>query len=50
MNKLLLVLTLCFIASVALAQEKRYTVPIDDSPSYGPSNAPVTIVEFLDFQ
>ena len=29
---------------------KRYAVPIDDSPQLGPVNAPVTIVEFMDFQ
>lgn len=39
-----------FIASYSHAEEKRYSVPIDDSPVYGPANAPVTIIEFLDFQ
>ena len=41
-----------FIASaaVATAQEKRYDVPIGDSPQTGPQNAPVTIIEFIDFQ
>jgi|GEM_PF-374597 len=34
----------------SLAQEKRYEVPILDSPSTGPANAPVTIIEFLDYQ
>lgn len=28
----------------------RITVPLTDAPSRGPANAPVTIVEFLDFQ
>ncbi len=42
----LLVLSVCSAA----AEEKRYTVPIGDSPSTGPAGAPVTIVEFLDFQ
>jgi protein-disulfide isomerase len=32
----------------ALAQ--RYKIPIGDSPSLGPENAPVTIVEFIDYQ
>jgi hypothetical protein len=31
------------------AQEKRYDVPIGDSPSLGPKDAPVTIIEFLVF-
>jgi hypothetical protein len=25
-------------------------VPIDNSPAYGPADAPVTIFEFLDYQ
>lgn len=32
------------------AAEVRYAVPAGDSPSIGPANAPVTIVEFLDYQ
>ncbi|MFA6148552.1 MAG: hypothetical protein WC899_10115 [bacterium] len=32
------------------AAEVRYVVPAGDSPSIGPANAPVTIVEFLDYQ
>ncbi len=43
---ILLVLSVCS----ATAEEKRYTVPIGDSPSTGPAGAPVIIVEFLDFQ
>ena len=25
-------------------------IPMGDSPSFGPANAPVTIIEFIDFQ
>jgi hypothetical protein len=32
------------------AEEKRIAVPIGDSPLMGPAQAPVTIIEFLDFQ
>ncbi|MGW8323521.1 MAG: hypothetical protein ACWGSD_18405 [Thermodesulfobacteriota bacterium] len=32
------------------ADEKRYDVPLGDSPVLGPADAPVTIIEFLDFQ
>jgi len=32
------------------ASEKRYNVPIGNSPSWGPENAPITIVEFIDYQ
>lgn len=45
-----LFLILLFLPAFAGAEEQRYTVPILDSPSKGPENAPVTIVEFLDFQ
>jgi len=34
----------------AVAADKRTNVPIGDSPSLGPANAPVTIIEFIDFQ
>lgn len=34
----------------AIAEIKRTDVPIGDSPSLGPLNAPVTIIEFIDFQ
>ncbi len=36
--------------AAAAAQEKRFDVPIGNSPQMGPQNAPVTIIEFLDFQ
>lgn len=43
---------LVFLLAAALAQaaDKRTDVPIGDSPSLGPANAPVTIIEFIDFQ
>lgn len=43
----LIVLLLSFSPSFA---EQRFVVPLEDSPSYGPKNAPVTIIEFIDFQ
>ena len=36
-------------APVASA-EARYSIPLGDSPSIGPQNAPVVLVEFLDYQ
>ncbi len=31
-------------------QVTRYDVPVDDDPVYGPADAPITIIEFSDFQ
>jgi protein-disulfide isomerase len=44
-----IVLTL-LVAVPAGADDVRYDVPPGDSPSIGPANAPVTIVEFVDYQ
>ena len=48
--KKLMVFLLLLVAAVSYAAEKRFVVPVEDSPSYGPNNAPVTIIEFIDFQ
>ena len=41
---------LLLISAPVLAADKWVPVPIGDSPSRGPENAPVTIIEFIDFQ
>ena len=46
----LLLLFLLLTGFVSSGEEKRTFVPLDDSPSTGPAAAPVTIVEFIDFQ
>jgi protein-disulfide isomerase len=44
-------IVLSLLAAVpAGAADVRYAVPAEDSPSVGAANAPVTIVEFLDYQ
>ena len=49
--RLALWIVLTLLAAVpAGASDVRYAVPAGDSPSIGPANAPVTIVEFLDYQ
>jgi len=48
-RRAIFLILLLFIPSVVFAAQ-RYNVPIDDSPQKGPKNAPVTIIEFLDFQ
>jgi hypothetical protein len=50
MKKSLFVILLFLLSGVGGAEEKRFNVPIGDSPSCGPKNAPVTMVEFLDYQ
>jgi hypothetical protein len=44
-----LAVALTFI-SPAVAAEKRYEMPLADSPALGPADARVTIVEFINFQ
>ena len=38
------------LGATAFAAGKRTNVPVGDSPSMGPEKAPVTIIEFVDFQ
>jgi protein-disulfide isomerase len=50
-RRLALWIALALLAAYpAGAADIRYNVPAGDSPSIGPANAPVTIVEFLDYQ
>jgi hypothetical protein len=50
MKKIIFIVMVMLISLSAAAAEKRFSVPLGDSPSTGPANAPVTIIEFLDFQ
>jgi hypothetical protein len=43
-------LVVMLAAGLALAEEKRFAVPLEDSPSYGPADATVTMIEFIDYQ
>lgn len=39
------------VSSLSLAAEpERFDVPLGNSPRLGPEDAPITIIEFLDFQ
>ena len=44
-----LVVALTLFASVAICSE-RIQVDVGDSPTLGPPDAPVTMVEFIDYQ
>ena len=44
------VMFVMLLCSAAAAAGERFTVPIGDSPQIGPKDAPITIIEFLDFQ
>ena len=37
-------------ASLVFAAEERFEVQIGDSPQLGPTDAPITMIEFIDFQ
>ncbi len=50
MKKFLVCIVLLLLYNVALADQSRVEVPIGDSPVFGPDDAPVTIIEFIDFQ
>lgn len=50
MKKFVLTVLFLFSFSMAAAEVNRIQVPIADSPQLGPATAPVTIIEFLDFQ
>jgi hypothetical protein len=47
--KYLLASILLFVPALVSAGQ-RYDIPIEGSPSWGPEDAPVTIVEFIDYQ
>lgn len=49
-KKAVMIALLLLFSVPAGAADKRVSVPIGGSPSLGPENAPVTIVEFIDFQ
>lgn len=51
MKKTIVIMLLLLLWSgFASADAKRFQVPLEGSPSIGPANAPVTIVEFIDYQ
>lgn len=49
-KRILICIVILLQFGMAHAQAKRTEVPIGDSPTQGPAEAPITIVEFIDFQ
>ena len=49
-KKILICFVVLLLFSIGYAQEKASEIPLDGSPSMGPADAPVTIIEFIDFQ
>ncbi len=47
---ILAALLAALVALPAAAAEERISVDISSRPYLGPENAPVTVIEFLDFQ
>jgi len=50
MRNFLCLIVVLLLLGIAQAEEKKTDVPIGESPSMGPTDAPITIIEFIDFQ
>jgi hypothetical protein len=50
MKRLLFSLFLATLWVSVVQAENRVQVPLGDSPTLGPADAPVTMIEFIDFQ
>ncbi len=50
LRRALLLVSFLLLSLAAAAEDRRYDVPIGNAPQRGPADAPVTIIEFIDFQ
>jgi len=46
----IIVLFVISFYSFAIAADQRYNLSIENSPAIGNENAPITIIEFIDYQ
>lgn len=50
LKRILLCIAILLLGTMAQAEDQKTTIPIGNSPSLGPADAPITLIEFIDFQ
>ena len=50
LKRIMLCITFLLLCTVAQAEEQKVDIPIGNSPTMGPADASITIIEFIDFQ
>lgn len=50
LKKILVIVFILALIGTGYADDQMADIPIGDSPAMGPVDAPVTIIEFIDFQ
>jgi len=50
MKHFFIIFTVVLLFGQASAETKRFIIPLEGSPAQGSQDAPVTIVEFIDYQ
>ncbi len=49
-KKILICIFVLLFFGMVHAEDKKTEIPLGNSPSMGPVDAPITIIEFIDFQ
>ena len=50
LKRTMLCIIFLLLCAVAHAEGQKVDIPIGNSPTMGPADAPITIIEFIDFQ